>query len=91
MPETIKLIVEGKVQGVFYRHSTKEKATELGITGTVRNLKNGNVEIIATGTAEQLAQLTQWCYHGPPHAIVNNISSTPLSLQTFNNFIIIRF
>ena len=90
MPETIHLIIEGKVQGVFYRQSTREKATQLGITGTIRNLKDGSVEIIATGTPEQLEQLTQWCNQGPPKAVVTNIKSTPLPLQSFNNFIITR-
>ena len=90
MPGTIRLIVEGKVQGVFYRQSTREKAAELGVTGTVKNLPDGTVEIIATGTPDQLEQLTQWCNHGPPRAVVTKVSSTPLPLQPFRNFIIIR-
>ncbi len=90
MLQTIRLIVEGKVQGVFYRQSTREKATVMGIKGTVKNLPDGNVEIIATGTAEQLEQLTHWCNQGPSRAVVTKVSSTPLPLQPFNNFIIIR-
>ncbi|MGC4036369.1 MAG: acylphosphatase [Chitinophagaceae bacterium] len=90
MSETIRLIVEGKVQGVFYRQSTKEKAVEIGITGTVKNRPDGSVEIIATGNAEELKQFTNWCYQEPPRAIVTKVSSTPLPLQTFNNFIVIR-
>ena len=90
MPETTRLVIAGKVQGVFYRQSTREKAQELGITGTVKNLPDGNVEIIATGTAEQLQQLTRWCNQGPPRAVVTKVSSTPLPLQSFKNFIIIR-
>lgn len=90
MLETIRLIVEGKVQGVFYRQSTREKAIALGITGTVKNLPDGRVEIIATGTPEQLNRLTRWCNQGPPDAVVTKVSSTPLPLQSFHNFIIIR-
>lgn len=90
MLQTIRLIVEGKVQGVFYRQSTREKATATGIKGTVKNLPDGNVEIIATGTTDQLEQLTQWCNQGPPRAVVTKVSSTPLPLQPFSNFIIIR-
>jgi acylphosphatase len=90
MIETICLHIEGKVQGVFYRQSAKEQAVKLGITGTVRNLKDGSVEIVATGTSEQLQQLTQWCNHGPPKAVVTNIKSTPLPLQPFDNFIVTR-
>ena len=90
MAETIRLIIGGKVQGVFFRQSAKEKAVHLGITGTVRNLQDGSVEIIATGTPEQLEQLTQWCNHGPPKAVVTNIKSTPLPLQPFQNFTVTR-
>ena len=49
------------MQGVYYRQSTKEKALELGISGIVKNLPNGNVQILATGTDDQLDQLVQWC------------------------------
>ena len=90
MAETICLTIEGKVQGVFYRQSAKEKAGQLGITGTVRNLKDGKVEIIATGSSGQLEQFIQWCNQGPPRAVVTNITATPLTLQPFHNFIILR-
>ena len=90
MLQTVRLLVKGKVQGVFYRESTKEKAIELGITGTVQNLPGGNVEIVATGTAEQLKQLTIWCNQGPSRAVVTEIISTPLPLQPFTNFIVLR-
>ncbi len=90
MLQTVRLIVKGKVQGVYYRQSTKETAIAFGINGTVKNLPDGNVEIVATGTAEQLEQLTQWCNQGPPRAVVTEIVSTPLPLQPFINFIIIR-
>lgn len=90
MLETIRLIVEGKVQGVFFRQSTMEKAATLGIAGTVRNLPDGSVEIVATGTPEQLRLLSRWCNQGPPRAVVAKVSSTPLPLQSFKNFTIIR-
>ena len=90
MTKTIRLIIEGDVQGVFYRQSAKEKADALGIHGTVRNLKDGTVEIVATGTSMQLEQFIQWCNQGPPRAVVTNITSTPLTLQSFDNFIILR-
>ena len=90
MLQTISIIVKGKVQGVFYRQSTREKAKELGITGTVENLDNDDVEIIATGTIEQLDRLTDWCKQGPPRANVTDIIITSLSLQSFNGFSIIK-
>ena len=61
MLQSLQVIVQGKVQGVYYRQSTREKAAELGITGTVKNLANGDVEIIATGEDAALTQFTGWC------------------------------
>jgi acylphosphatase len=87
---TIRLVITGKAQGVFYRKSVKEKAGELKITGTVRNLANGDVEIIATGNREQLDSLINWCKAGPPKAIVTNIHLEELPVQLFENFSISR-
>jgi len=91
MLQTISIIVYGKVQGVFYRQSTKETATALSITGTVRNLPDNTVEIIATGEEEQLSQLYNWCKKGTPGAIVTRIEKQDLPLQAFNRFSVIRF
>jgi acylphosphatase len=87
---TKRLIITGKVQGVFYRKSAKEKAGELKITGTVRNLSNEDVEIIATGNREQLDNFIAWCKTGPPEAVVTNIHIEELSVQLLGNFSIIR-
>jgi acylphosphatase len=73
MLKTISITVSGKVQGIFYRQSAKEKATALDITGSVKNLDDGSVYIIASGAKEQLDELTRWCYIGPPHATVTKV------------------
>lgn len=90
MLSTISIIVKGKVQGVFFRQSTREKAIELGLSGEVKNEEDGSVSIIATGYEEQLQVLIEWCKNGPPKAIVTSVYTKPLPLQHFNNFIIIR-
>ena len=90
MQQTICILVKGKVQGVFYRQSTRQKAKELQLTGSVKNLPDESVEIIATGPSMQLQQLIEWCRHGPPKAIVIDLIVTPLSLQSFNDFSIVR-
>lgn len=87
---TYSIIVSGKVQGVFYRQSTREKATTIGITGTVENLSNGDVKIIATGTKEQIETLMHWCKQGPQKAIVTMVEITELPLQSFDQFSIKR-
>jgi acylphosphatase len=90
MQQTISIIVSGKVQGVFYRQTTKEKAIEFGITGEVKNLRDGNVSIIATGTEEQLDLLTEWCKKGPPRAVVTGVEIVELPLRSFDRFAVIR-
>lgn len=68
------LHVEGKVQGVFYRKSTAEQATELGLTGFVRNLSDGSVHIVAEGSDAQLEALERWCWEGPKQARVTKVN-----------------
>ena len=69
----LHIIVRGRVQGVFYRHSAAEYARQLGLTGWVRNRFDGGVEILAEGKAEHLSTLRQWCTHGPAGANVRGI------------------
>jgi len=90
MLQTVSLHIEGKVQGVFYRQSTREKALALGITGTVRNNANGSVTITATGTPTQLEDLLQWSKKGPPAARVTAVTVQQESLQSFNDFRIVK-
>jgi Acylphosphatases len=90
MQETFLITVAGKVQGVFYRQSTKEKAMELGLTGTVKNLPNGNVEIMASGTPQQLNALVAWCKQGPPKAEVKEIKVEKKEPHAFFGFTIQR-
>ncbi len=90
MLKTLSIIVTGKVQGVWYRQSAKEKATELGVTGNVRNQPDDSVAIIATGLANQLDQFIEWCRQGPPRALVTNVEVTELPLQSFDRFVIER-
>ena len=90
MSQTISITVKGKVQGVYYRASAQHKAREIGITGQIRNLKNNDVYIIATGTETDLKKFTEWCRHGPPNAIVTELIAEPMPLQTFPGFSIVR-
>lgn len=88
--KTIRLIVKGKVQGVFYRAHTKEVADLLGIKGWVRNLPDNNVEITATAAEDVLQKFIGWCKQGPPRAKVEEVVVEELSLGEFNGFIILR-
>lgn len=90
MLQTISIKVTGRVQGVFYRQSTREKALSLGVNGHVRNMTDGSVYIVATAETDVLAVFVQWCYNGPPRAVVTKVDTAVLELQQFNGFVIIR-
>ena len=88
--KTISITISGRVQGVFFRQSTKEKASELGVSGTVRNLSNGDVQVIATGSKDQLDELISWCHTGPSRAEVSKLVVEELLPENFDGFRIIR-
>ena len=88
--KTVLIKVTGKVQGVFFRQSAVEIANSKGITGTVRNLEDGNVEIIATGEPTAIDELLTWCRTGSPNAVVATVQSEEQPLQTFKSFTIIK-
>jgi acylphosphatase len=73
MTKTIRIIVSGKVQGVSFRMYTRVKAREIGVCGYVRNLANGDVEIMATGDQFQLDKLINWAKLGSPLSLVKNL------------------
>jgi acylphosphatase len=65
--------VEGRVQGVWYRASTREQAQQLGLNGYARNLPDGRVEVLACGAVEAVAQLQEWLWQGPTAAKVTAV------------------
>ena len=67
------LIIEGRVQGVWFRDSTRNEATRLNLTGWVKNRFDGSVELIAEGAREEVKKLIEWCHHGPPGARVTMV------------------
>jgi acylphosphatase len=67
-------IVDGLVQGVFFRASTRDKAHQLSLNGWVRNRVEGDVELVACGTESALMALEQWLHQGPPMAKVDQVT-----------------
>ncbi len=65
--------VSGRVQGVWYRATARDVARRLGLTGWVRNLPDGRVEIVAEGDKEALNEFIKWCWEGPPLARVDDV------------------
>jgi len=69
----IRLLISGRVQGVFFRDNTRKKAKEFGLKGWVKNLENGQVEIVAEGQEEDIESLIQWAKKGPLLARVDDL------------------
>jgi acylphosphatase len=86
----IKIVVTGKVQGVFYRAFAKGKAEELSVKGFVRNQANGNVYIEAEAEEDVLYKFIKWCNQGPPQADVDKIDAKPGEVVGFTGFEIRR-
>jgi len=82
----IKITVSGKVQGVCYRVSAKEKADELGVVGFVRNEPNGDVYLEAEGVEETIYKFIKWCNLGPAKAAVEKIDANPGEIIGFTKF-----
>jgi len=72
----LRAIVHGRVQGVYFRAFTRQRATRLGVGGYARNLPDGSVEVYAEGEKQQLEFLLQVLKQGPPGARVDSIETT---------------
>ena len=68
-----RYLVTGRVQGVFFRASTKEQADKLGLRGRAVNLPDGRVEVLAVGDSDAVARLAEWLRHGPRMARVSHV------------------
>ena len=82
------LFVEGRVQGVFFRYETKEKAIEKRVKGWVRNLGDGRVEVLFEGEKDRVEELIEWCHRGPFGAKVRkvDVSIEEIKEQTYPDF-----
>jgi len=71
-----RVIIEGRVQGVFFRHHTQEIAYKLNVKGWVKNRRDGSVEALFEGDKESVEQIIQWCHRGPSEARVMNVRTS---------------
>jgi acylphosphatase len=77
--------VSGRVQGVFYRASTRQRALELGCRGYARNLSDGRVEVLAVGDPDAVRALIEWLWQGPPAAHVTDVAVSDVDPGTLTD------
>ena len=78
--------ISGMVQGVFFRHSAKQKAEKLGLVGYVKNLDDGSVEVVVCGEENKIKEFINWCRQGPDSAKVEKAEVGAIPFQEFYDF-----
>ena len=86
MRQCRKFRIEGRVQGVWFRESTRQQAERLGITGYAVNCSDGTVEVLACGDPDALKALADWLRIGPPMARVQSVFSTECDTERPERF-----
>ena len=81
-----RFVVSGRVQGVWFRAATRDKAIALGLSGHAVNLPDGRVEVLACGAEAALDELAAWLWHGPELARVAEVHSETLPEQQLSGF-----
>lgn len=86
----LSITVQGKVQGVFYRASTKAVADQLGVRGTVKNMPDGSVHIEAEAGPAIMSMFLEWCHEGPENAVVEHLTTTEGEPKNYRNFEVVK-
>ena len=81
-----RFFVRGRVQGVWFRASTRDVATRLGLSGHARNLADGRVDVLAVGDADAIEALAAWLQQGPPGARVYGVVREPAAVEAVAGF-----
>ena len=82
----IHAFVSGRVQGVWYRNSTRNEALAGNVTGWARNLPDGRVEVMVCGEEPTVQRVAGWLHEGPPGASVSNVDAEQLPFEVFQGF-----
>lgn len=75
--KTLRLVVHGRVQGVYFRDSMRREAQRLGVAGWVRNRSDGTVEAVVHGNSADVDLIARWAHHGPELARVERVEAVP--------------
>ena len=90
MKKSVRLYIQGTVQGVFFRNFIKENAEKDDVRGFVRNLEDGKVEVFAEGEMENVDSLIELCKKGPKHSQIRKVDVKEEKLQDFKEFKILH-
>lgn len=88
--KNLNISISGKVQGVFFRETSKAVADQLGVKGTARNLPDGSVFIEAEGDDFSLDLFLEFCHKGSDRAVVENVSIVEAELKNYVNFEVVK-
>ncbi|GBE19929.1 MAG TPA: acylphosphatase [Candidatus Pacearchaeota archaeon] len=86
MKKSVRLYINGTVQGVFYRMFIKDNAEKLNVKGFVRNLEDGRIEVFLEGDSERVNQMIELCKKGPRHSQIRDTQIKPERFQDFRTF-----
>ncbi|MDQ3645689.1 MAG: acylphosphatase [Actinomycetota bacterium] len=81
-----RLVISGRVQGVFFRETLRKEAERRGVSGSARNLDDGRVEVILEGDPERVAEVKRWCRQGPSMARVESVEETDETFEGLDGF-----
>lgn len=90
MSGAARFLVSGKVQGVFFRASTREQALRLGLRGHAKNLPDGRVEVLAAGEGDAIDALERWLHQGPPMARVERVERNTAAEESAGGAFVVR-
>lgn len=86
MKKSIRVYIEGNIQGIYFRSFIKEHAEKYNVKGFVRNLEDGRVEAFFEGNTDDVNKMVELCKIGPKNAQVRNVQTKPEKFQDFKNF-----
>ncbi len=86
MKKSVRLYINGTVQGVFFRMFVKENAERYNVKGFVRNLEDGRIEVFLEGNADAVNKMIELCKKGPKHSQIRNVELKPERFQDFKVF-----
>lgn len=90
MKKSVRLYINGTVQGVFFRMFVKENAERQNVKGFVRNLEDGRIEVFLEGDVENVNKIIELCKKGPKHSQIRNVEIKPERFQNFRLFKILH-